>query len=209
MRRIDISMPLFPGMPSFPGDPAFGSTRLRSIAKGDAYNLSELSLGTHAGTHVDPPGHFVPGGATTDQLDLAALNGPCRVVEVGSRVAAIGAEVVSTVPEGTERLLFRTHNSSRWASSLVFFSDYVALTPAAASALIERKVRLVGLDALSIENDPSGRFPVHHLLLGNGTLILEGLLLSNAPAGEYTLECLPLRLRDGDGGPARASLLTP
>jgi arylformamidase len=209
MRRIDISMPLFPGMPSFPGDLAFGSTRLRSTARGDPYNISGLSFGSHAGTHVDPPVHFVPGGAATDELDLDVLNGPCRVVQVDPRALSVGADDVTRIPPDTARVLFRTANSPRWASSLSFFPDYVGLTPAAAGALIDRNVRLVGLDSLSIENDPSGAFPVHHALLGRGVLILEGLLLADASPGEYTLECLPLRLRGGDGGPARATLRAP
>jgi len=207
MRRIDISMPLYPGMPTFPGDRPFGTTRLSSIDRGDPYNLSELSLGSHAGTHVDPPAHFVPGGATTDQLDLEVLNGPCQLVEVDPGSTAVEPSDVARVPKGTTRVLFRTANSPRWARSLTFFPDYVGLTAPAADALLAQKVRLVGLDSLSIENDPTGRFPVHHALLPRGTLILEGLLLQEAPAGRYTLECLPLRLRAGDGGPARATLL--
>jgi arylformamidase len=209
MRRIDISMPLFPGMPSFPGDPAFVSTRVRSLEAGDPYNLSLLSFGSHSGTHLDPPVHFVEGGATTDELDLEVLNGPCRVVDIGLRATSVGADAVERIPAGTARVLFRTANSPRWATSLTFFPDYVGLTSAAADALVERRIRLVGVDALSVENDPTGTYPVHHSLLGNGALILEGLLLATVPAGEYLLECLPLRLRGGDGGPARAALLAP
>ena len=208
MRRIDISMPLFPGMPSFPGDPPFDTVPLCSIARGDPYNLSGLSFGSHAGTHVDPFGHFVPGGTTADQLDLDLLNGPCRVVDLDTHATSVGADDVRRIPTGTVRVLFRTANSARWARSLAFFPDYVGLTTAAADALVERKVRLVGIDALSVENDPSGSFPVHLSLLARGTLILEGLLLAAAPAGECRLECLPLRLRDGDGAPARATLVT-
>lgn len=207
MRRIDISMPLFEGMPSFPNDPPFARTPQRSRASGDAYELSRLSMGSHTGTHLDPPVHFVPGGTTADRVDLDALNGPCRVVEVAAFLATVGAESVRAIPAGTERVLFRTANSPRWARSLAFFSDYVGLAPAAAEALLARGVRLVGIDALSIENDPTEAYPVHHLLLRRGTLILEGLLLADAPAGEYRLECLPLRLRDGDGSPARATLV--
>ena len=208
MKRIDISMPLFPGMPSFPGDPPLAVERLRTLERGDPYNISRLSLGSHAGTHVDPPVHFVPGGRAVDRLDLGSLNGPCRVVETDSRSRTVGPEAVNGLPPGTERVLFRTANSARWARSLEFFSDYVGLSPEAANALVERGVRLVGLDSLSVENDPSGAFPVHHILLGRGILILEGLLLDGVPGGEYLLECLPLRLRDGDGGPARATLLS-
>jgi arylformamidase len=208
MRTIDVSMPLFVGMPSFPGDPAFAIAPAHSIARGDAYNVSALSMGTHAGTHVDPPLHFFPKGTPTDRLDLDLLRGPCRVVDVPSGSAQIGPEDVARAPAGTERVLFRTANSQRWARELAFFSDYVALSPAGARALVGAGVRLVGLDALSIERDTTGTFPVHHELLGRGALILEGLMLADAPEGDYVLDCLPLRIRGGDGGPARVVLRT-
>jgi len=202
-------MPLFPGMPSFPGDPPLSLSPLRSRAHRDAYDLSTLSIGTHTGTHVDPPSHFVTGAASVDEVDLEALNGPCRVAEVPAGATSAGAEVVRGIPKGSERVLFRTSNSARWARSLSFFSDYVALDPTAAEALLERRVRSVGIDALSIENDPSEAYPVHHRLLRHGTAVLEGLLLADAPGGAYRLECLPLRIRHGDGGPARAALVAP
>jgi arylformamidase len=208
VKRIDISMPLFKGMPSFPGDPPLSVERLRSLEHGDPYNISRLSFGSHAGTHVDPPAHFVLSGATVDRLDLNSLNGPCRVVETDPRSGTVGPDEVVGLPPGTERVLFRTANSARWARSLEFFSDYVGLSTEGADALVERGIRLVGLDSLSVENDPSGTYPVHHILLRRGILILEGLLLDGVPRGEYLLECLPLRLRDGDGGPARATLVT-
>lgn len=207
-RPIDVSMPLFAGMPAFPGDPRFGSVRLRSIDQGDPYNISAVTLGSHAGTHVDPPIHFVPGGATLDEVDLSVLNGPCQVVEVPAAAGSVGPREVVGVPDGTERVLLRTTNSARWERRLEFFPDYVALAPEGAQALLDRGVRLVGIDSLSIERDPSGRFPVHHQLLGAGVLILEGLLLSEVPPGAYELRCLPLRVRGGDGGPARV-VLTP
>ncbi|MGP8071851.1 MAG: cyclase family protein [Thermoplasmata archaeon] len=209
MRRIDISMPLRAGMAAFPGDPPFGSAPTHSLDAGDAYNVSALAFGSHAGTHVDPPRHFLEEGLSIDRIDLGALNGPCVVVGVDPRHTVVGPAEVAGVPEGTERVLFRTSNSARWRVSGAFFPDYVALTVAAADALIARKVRLVGIDSLSVELDPLGKFPVHHRLLGYGTLILEGLELADAPPGPYELECLPLRLEDGDGGPARAVLLTP
>jgi len=209
MRRIDISMPLFPEMPAFPGDPPFSVTSVRALVRGDPYNLSGVTLGSHTGTHVDPPGHFLFGGATVDRIDLEVLNGPCRVVDVGPDATSVGPSDVARVPSGTRRVLFRTANSARWARALAFFPDYVGLLPAAADALTERGIRLVGIDALSVENDPSEEYPVHQILLGRGTLILEGLLLAAAPAGDYRLECLPLLLRDGDGAPARATLVTP
>jgi arylformamidase len=205
--RIDVSMPLFGGMPAFPGDPAFRADAVRRIDRGDPYNLSALALGTHAGTHVDPPSHFVPGAPGIDRIDLDILNGPCRVVRIPDDRKEVGPEEIQAIPRGTERVLLRTSNSDRWSRRLEYFEDFVALTSGGAAVLRGRGVRLVGIDALSIESDPTGMFPVHHELLGHGVLILEGLLLGGAPAGEYVLECLPLRLRDGDGGPARATLI--
>ncbi|MCI4357109.1 MAG: cyclase family protein [Thermoplasmata archaeon] len=206
-RPIDVSMAVHPGMPSFPGDPAVVTAPVHRIDRGDPYNLSLWTFGSHTGTHVDPPLHFLPGGLATDALDLGVLNGPCQVVDVEPGTRAIGPAEVAKIPTRTTRVLFRTANSSRWAAGSAFFDDFVALSPSGAVALASTAVRLVGIDALSIESDPTGKFPVHHALLGRGVLILEGLQLAGAPAGSYELRCLPLRLAGGDGAPCRAVLL--
>lgn len=207
--RIDVTMPLFPGMPVFPGDVPFAAAPTARLERGDPYDLSTLTLGSHAGTHVDPPRHFLPQGATIDRLDLDVLNGPAYVLEVPADRSAIGVAELADVPPGTERLLLRTANSVRWARRLEFFADYVALREDGARSLRERGIRFVGIDSLSVESDPSGRYPVHRDLLGHGIPILEGLLLAEAPPGPYVLDCLPLRIRDGDGGPARVVLRPP
>jgi arylformamidase len=209
MRTIDVSMPIAPGMPGFPGDPTVAVQPTRRIDRGDPYDLSTWTFGSHVGTHVDPPSHFVRGGVTTDQLDLGILNGPCAVVDVDPASRVVGPADVARIPAGTVRVLFRTGNSLRWAREERFFPDYVALAPDAAGPLLARGVRLVGIDALSVELDESGKFPVHHALLGGGALVLEGLRLGETPAGAYELRCLPLRLVGGDGGPCRAVLLAP
>lgn len=209
MELIDISMDLATTMPRFPGDPEFHLEAVHAIARGDGYNLSEVRMGTHAGTHVDPPLHFFPGGIPTDGLDLSTLNGPCEVVQVPDDVARIRISDLGRVPAGSERILFRTRNSERWSHEAGFFPDYVALDISAADELAARGVRLVGIDALSVESDPAGRYPVHHALLGRGVLILEGLRLAGVAPGQYELRCLPLKLRGGDGGPARAALVAP
>ena len=203
---IDISMPLAAGMPSFPGDPVFANEPVRSLAKGDPYSVSALRLGSHAGTHVDPPCHFLAGGATIDEVDLGRLNGPCVVVDIPPNATSIGPAELGSLPPNPERVLFRTRNSARWRAALEFFPDYVAVSDAGAAELLRRGVRLVGVDSLSVERDADGRFPVHHRLLGGGSLILEGLLLDGASPGRYSLHCMPLRVRRGDGGPARAAL---
>lgn len=207
MRTIDISMPLRVGMPAFPGDPELTEEPVQRLDRGGPYNLSRWTLGSHAGTHVDPPRHFFPGGAGADGLDLEILNGPCAVVGVPSDRRQIGPEDVAAIPSGAVRVLFRTENSLRWARGQRFFSDYVSVNPASAKPLLARGVRLVGIDALSVEHDPSGSFPLHRELLGAGVVVLEGLQLAEATPGPYELRCLPLRWSGGDGAPCRAVLV--
>ncbi len=195
-------------MAAFPGDPGFTSQPTHSLDRGDPYALSRLTLGSHAGTHIDPPLHFLREGLSADRIDLGILNGPAQVVGVDRDRLEVGASDLPPFPPGIDRVLFRTRNSERWARDEPFFPDYVALSLPAAEELRRRGVRLVGIDSLSIESDPEGRYPIHHLLLGRGVLILEGLQLADADPGPYELECLPLRLAGGDGGPARAVLRT-
>jgi len=206
MRSIDSSMLLFERMPAFPGDPAFVSERAHSIDRGDPYNLSTLRFGSHVGTHVDPPSHFLPSGLPIDRVDRSALNGPCRAVEVSPGRARVGPRELREVLPGTERLLERATNSLRWRQRLEYLPDYVAFAPEGAEARIGQGTHLAGIDSLSIERDPLGRSPVHHRLLGSGVSILEGRILSGLPAGADDLRCLALRLWEGDGGPTRALL---
>jgi arylformamidase len=206
MVTFDISMPIRPSMPTFPGDPPTAIDSLRSIALGDPYNLSVLSMGTHSGTHVDSPSHFLAGGVSIDQLDLGLLNGPCRVVSVPAGRSSVFPSDLEGVPPGTQRLLFRTANSERWERGEGYFSDFVDLSPAAAAEVLRRGVRLVGIDALSIEADPTVTFPVHRALLSQAVVILEGLVMANVRGVDHSLRCLPPRIDGGDGGPCRAIL---
>ena len=203
---VDLSFPLSGATPVFPGDPPVAVSVVRSIDRGDPYRLSRLQLGSHAGTHLDAPSHFLRDGVPVDQVDLALLNGPAEVLEIPDGSAAIGVGALASLPPGTTRVLFRTSNSRRWAKASTFFPDFVAVAPEAADALVDRGVRLVGVDGLSVENDPGGTFPVHHRLLAAGTWILEGLRLDGVPPGVHELRCLPLRLAGLDGSPCRAVL---
>ncbi|HTT26586.1 MAG TPA: cyclase family protein [Thermoplasmata archaeon] len=203
---LDISAPLGADTPSYPGDPPPRITVVRSLERGDPYRMSALSLGSHSGTHLDAPSHFLPAGRSVDTVDLTLLNGPVRVVAVEPARPGIGAAEAAEVPAGTRRVLFRTRNSDRWAAGEPFFPDYVAVDPAAAEILVARGVGLVGVDGLSVESDPTQQFPVHHRLLGAGVWILEGLRLSGVAPGEYDLGCLPLRLVGVDASPCRVVL---
>jgi arylformamidase len=194
---IDISVPLRTGMVTYPGDPKIRLELVQAIAGGASANISKLDLGVHTGTHVDAPNHFIEGAAGADELPLDVLNGPCEVVAV----AALDESAAGAVPEGTERVLFKTPNSELWAQD-TFPKSFERLDGAAAKALIERGVRLVGVDYLSVGDEDA-----HHALLGAGVVPLEGLDLRGVEPGSYELHCLPLRLVGSDGAPARAILI--
>lgn len=191
-------------MPPSPGDPAFVSERTQSLSHSDVNHVSHLSFGSHAGTHLDPLLHLVRYGTGGDRLDL--LNGPCLEVGVAPNGRSIGSSELPPFSPDACRVLFRTANSERWVHGTGSLPGYVALTPPTAEEQLRRGLRLVGIDSQSIEFDPEGRFPVHHLLIRGGAMILEGLRLADAPLECYELESLPARGEDGDDGPARTVL---
>ncbi len=209
---IDITLPISSELLVWPGNPGIEVLPQQRIAGGDDANVSELRLGTHTGTHVDPPVHFVPGGAGIDRVPLDVLMGPCVVADARGFEGELGPEQLEglRVPDGTERLLLRTDNSELWRRPPTTFPDtYTCIGVAGAAWILERGIRLVGVDFLSVERRGTPGHPTHKALLTAGVVIVEGLDLGDAEPGPYDLRVLPLRLVDGDGGPARAVLLPP
>ncbi len=200
------------GTPVYPGDPGVEIAARAALARGDAANVSLLRFGAHTATHVDAPAHFIEGAPTVSETPLDALIGPAHVVRVPDEARAVGeSEVAALVPREAARVLFRTRNSAFWSERPASFrEDFTYLTPAAALALADRGVRLVGIDYLSVEKFQSADFETHTTLLSRGVVVLEGLNLGDVPAGVYELICLPLKIEGGagDGAPARAVLRT-
>jgi arylformamidase len=208
-RMFDVSLPIGPDLLTWPGDPGVEVRPSSRIAKGDQANVSELRIGTHSGTHVDPPVHFVEGADPIDAVALDVLFGEAVVADL-TDADVIGPEELEalSLPDGTERLLCKTRNSELWSRLPVDFpDDYVGVTPEGAQWCVDRGLRLVGVDFLSVEKDGPPDFPIHHILLENGVIVVEGLNLSVIDPGTYTFACLPLLITGGDGGPARALLI--
>ena len=210
MRILDISLPVSPSLPVWPGDPAIVLEPISSIESGAEYNLTKLNSSVHIGTHVDAPLHFLSDGRSVDQLPLDVLTGLCYVVQLPDGVDAITAEVLDGIPlaEGTTRILFGTRNSHGWASGETEFQpDFVAITEDGAEWLVARGIQLVGVDYLSVA-PYEDTVPTHRVLLQAGIIVVEGLNLSQVPRGFYDLYCLPLKLVDVEGAPARAILVS-
>jgi arylformamidase len=206
MKIYDVTVAISNDLPVYPGDPPIQIERTQSLEKGDIARVSRLSISTHIGTHVDPPYHFIKDGVALDRAPLDVFIGPARVVDAGD-AALIDAALLSTFDlDGASRVLFKTRNSRFWAETKEFQKDFVYLETDAAEALVARGVKLVGIDYLSIEKFGFDEPTTHWTLLGNDVYIVEGLDLSAIAPGDYELICLPMKIKDGDGGPARVVL---
>lgn len=165
---------------TWPTDPAVSIQKTGRISQGNAYNVSELTFGSHCGTHIDAPYHFEENGIKVDQIPLDYLIGNATVFEIKNTKKIDLSDLESLQLTHCRRVIFKTINSSYW--------------------------KLVGIDYLSVEKFGDKASDTHHTFLKNGVIIIEGLDLSNVNAGDYELIALPLKIKDGDGSPARVIL---
>jgi len=192
--------------PVYEGNAPLSFKFMLDMRRGDPLNLSAYSLGAHSGTHIDAPQHFIADGAPIDKVPLDALVGPARVIQIPDSVQAIdAAELNRHQWKGAERVLFRTRSTSgHWMSSPVFRHDFPYIAPDAAQLLADAGVKLVGIDYISAEQYGAPAPRTHRILLGKGIPIVEGLDLSDVPAGDYDLVVLPIKVKGHEGAPARA-----
>jgi arylformamidase len=202
----DITLPLRDGMPVYPGDPEVAVAAHCSLAQGQGCNVLALRLGTHSGTHVDAPRHFLAAGQTVDRLPWAALLGPARLAQAPAG-ESVGADFIRSLRlQPGSRLLLRTRPAGERPPA-EFPAAWPALTGEAADELARAGVLLLGLDTPSVDAFHAPEPVVHRALLGAGLALLENADLSAPPEGEYTLICLPLRVAEADGAPCRALLV--
>jgi arylformamidase len=207
---IDISLPVYAGMMGGPTAPKVKIELVRDPAKGDRVTMAQVTMVTHTGTHIDAPRHFFVDGTPIDELPLETFIGPARVIEIKDTESIKPAELEPYDIQPGERILFKTRNSSRVYDDNSVVTGYVYITREAALYLVERKVRLVGIDYLTVggwQDREDNRF-LHMTFLENGVSILENIILKGVKAGRYEFIALPLRLRQGDAGPCRAVIRT-
>ena len=203
---IDITVPLQNGMVHWPDNPPMVIEPLLDMARGDVCNVSKLALGSHTGTHMDAPRHFVATGQSIDAMPLDVTIGPARVIAITDPTAITVAELQRANIQSGERVLFKTRNSAQEWVMQPFAEDFVAIAPEAAHYLATVGVQLVGVDYLSVGSFQSGGTETHRALLAAGIWIIEGLNLVAIQPGPYDLICLPMKIAAGDGAPARAIL---
>ncbi len=206
---IDISLPIFPGMVTYPRDPTICFKDAKDIGCGDAANITEISIGSHTGTHFDTPFHILNQGFKSDGIPLDKCYGPAQVIEIPAQIQAIDKTVLAAFDlQQSKRLLLKTRNSAFWqANTPSFREDYAALTEDGAEYLVQLGIELVGIDYISIELYGTSGLKAHKALLNRNILILEGINLAQVDPGIYTLMAFPLKYQGLDGAPARAILL--
>lgn len=178
MKIYDVSRPLHHGMYTYPDDPKFEIKQSRS---GKAC-ISEISLGTHTGTHIDAPAHYIPNAQTIDSVSLEKLVTSAELISFGAPFS-----------EKTSAVLYRSGFSG---------DEYPVLSPDEAEALIAAGVQVVGTDTPSVGSDE-----VHRVLLSAGVIVIELMDFTSVPDGIYQMIALPLKILGGDAAPARVILI--
>ena len=190
MKIYDISQEVF-SCAVYPGDPKPEKQMLCATAAGDMYNLTAFSMCAHNGTHVDAPFHFLCDGPTVEQMELDRFVGECFVARHEGDVTAVDAERILQQACGAERILI---------------AGKATVTAEAAHVFAAHAIRLLGNEGQSVgpENAP---MEVHKILLSKGIALLEGIVLTDVPEGQYLLSAAPLKLAGADGAPCRAYLI--
>ena len=208
MKIIDISVPISHKLPLWPNSSGLCLTRVAKIGKKSVVNETHIEMNAHIGTHIDAPLHFISKGVSIDKSPLDLFIGPAFVANL-DKVKEITAEDLENIslPKNVKRILFKTSNSILWEKKVKKFKpDYVGLTVDAASWLVKRGIKLVGMDYLSIAKF-SEAVAVHKILLGNNVYIIESLNLTGVKPGIYKLICLPLKITNAEAAPTRAVLI--
>lgn len=203
----DISVLVQPGTPEWPGDAPFACGWTTRLMDGSSVNLSHTSGSPHVGTHADAPLHVRDDAPASDALPLDAFLGEVLVLDVSD--APAGPLVLAADDprlDGCTRLLLRT---GRTIADGRFPDDWPVLPATAAAALAQRGLRLLGVDAPSVDARESTTLDVHHALFDNGAWVLENLDLRGVASGRYELIALPQRLAGLDAAPVRALLRDP
>lgn len=188
MKIYDLSKELFSAT-VFPGDPAPSKKAFLEISQTCPCNLTVLTLGSHNGTHMDAPKHFVAGAKDIAEVSLEKCVGPCKVIFHSGLLTAEDAQ--NALKDGTKRLLIRGE---------------MEITPEAAAVFAKNELWFLGVEGMTVGGKDTGAV-VHRTLLGAEIALLESAVMTEVPAGAYFLSCAPLKMQGLDGSPCRPLLI--
>ena len=193
MRYIDITKTISNRMKVYATDPVVKIKSFKSLKRGNSCNLFELSLGTHAGTHIDAPRHIINKAGTVDNIDLSSLM--CDVV-------------VADIDRMRRKDFYNIAKEKNIEGILLKnVGKKTALNLNDARIFTKNRFKIIGTEEASIEDPKDKKHSVHRILLSRGVVIIENLDLGKVKQGFYKLICLPLKIKNGDGAPVRAVLI--
>jgi len=206
VRLRDISISVSPSTPEWPGDTPWSCGWTATITNGASVNLSSVSGSPHVGTHADAPLHVRDGWPGSHELPLEAFYGPAIVVDVSNIEGEISFnEIVPRLARyRPERLILKTGSSIASGS---FPEDWPTLSESCARELLGMGLKLLGVDAPSVDQRDSKSLAVHKMLFSGNAFILENLDLRRTPVGAYELIAFPIKVMSLDAAPVRAILI--
>ena len=205
---IDVSYPYTENMAIYPNNPEFVLKRVQDLERGDSANVSSITIGTHTGTHMDAPSHFIAEGKTIDQLPLEAMTGVAKLLDLLGNEEITRDVLMKYDIEANDIIILKTDNSKVFHGDIIL-ADYVTLDYMAAEYLVEKKIKMVCIDYMTIERPRAKRVVgknIHDILLSKEILIAEALDLASVTEGTYQLFCFPINIVGADGVPTRIVL---
>lgn len=199
----DLTTEISSELVAFPGDPRYCTEIVSSLEEGQKYKLCHMHLGNHTGTHVDFPAHTIAGGKSSSDFPLEYLTGPGIIIKVPAEEKSITRAFVSLQPIMTSDIVFFKTANSQKSKQDPFTEEYVYIEPDAAEELLQKRVKIVGIDYISVDKYEDADLSAHNTLLSKEILIVEGLELKSIPEGRYEIFVVPLNIPDMDGLPAR------
>lgn len=201
---FDLTELITPKTVVYPGDPRFSTEDIVSLENGSQFHLCHMHLGNHTGTHIDFPAHVVRGGKTSSDFPIQFLIGSGLIIEVPDTEISITKKFIESQESISQNdiVFFKTSNS-KISKQAEFKEKYVYIELDAAEKLIEKGVKIVGIDYVSVDSYESKSLPVHHSFLSRDILIVEGLALKKAPLGRCKIYIMPINIPDMDGLPVR------
>ena len=201
---IDISPLVQEDIAVFPGDVTFSRNESLSFEKGHNLRLSSMNTTLHLGAHTDAPSHYHRDGITMEQRNLNFYLGPCQVIETncpqGERIKP--EHLLQEIDSA--RILLKTNSfpdANHWNG------DFNSLSKELVETLVQKKVKLIGIDTPSVDLADDKELECHNLIYQNKLAILEGIILNHVSPGHYQLIALPLNLKGADASPVRAVLI--
>lgn len=202
-KYYDLSANISEELVAFPGDPLYQREQVSSLEEGSHFHLSKIHLGNHTGTHIDFPAHVIQGGKTSSDFPIDSLIGHGLIIEVPDKETSITRDFIKNQSILKNDFVFFKTTNSKISKNSTFTDKYVYIEPDAAEELLEKGVKIVGIDYISVDKYESEDLPVHKSLLSNDVLIVEGLELNHVPVGRCKIYIMPMKIIDMDGLPAR------